>query len=34
MAWQAQRFLLTDVASGLWLTIKYLFRPKITVNTL
>jgi NADH-quinone oxidoreductase subunit I len=32
MYWQVQRFFLTDVFGGLWLTIRYLFKPKITIN--
>jgi NADH-quinone oxidoreductase subunit I len=28
----ARSFLLTDFAAGMWLTLKYFFRPKSTVN--
>jgi len=28
----ANAFLLTELVAGMWLTLKYFFRPKVTIN--
>ena len=28
----AKSFLLQELLSGMWLTLKYVFRPKVTIN--